>query len=133
MPDRRQILKAGLAGSALPAAVFASAARAAGPLKVQRAVYDERFDEARGFAREAAARGWPLRPIRGDVTDVWFHDLDLLWKSEPASVAGLTAPSALFCLERLSWDAGLRVAHRAEVPGAGLVAWLIAPRRRAPA
>ncbi len=31
----------------------------------------------------------------------------------PAAIAGLTAHGALFCLERLGWDVGMRVATRA--------------------
>lgn len=133
MPDRRELLKAGLVGSILPAGALTSTARAAPPLTVQRAVYDERFEEGRAFGREAEARGWPARAIRGDVTQVWFHDLDLLWKQRPAPVAGVTARDSLFCLERLAWDANLRVVSREEIKGTPLISWLIAPRLRAAA
>jgi|WetSurMetagenome_2_1015567.scaffolds.fasta_scaffold96962_2 hypothetical protein len=130
MATRRELLKAGAAGSVLPLSGLASMARASEPLAVQRAVYDDRFAEGLAFAREAGGRGWPLRAIRGDVTDLWFHDLHGLWKQGPAPVAGLTARDSLFCLERLAWDAGLRVVSREEAAGSPLVSWLIAPPLR---
>ena len=131
MATRRDVLRVGAAGSILPLSGLAWAARAAAPLNIRRAVYDDRFAEGLSFAREAEAKGWPLRAISGDVTDLWFHDLDLLWTQGPAPVAGLTARNSLFCLERLAWDAGLRVVLREEIAGAPLVAWLIAPKVRA--
>ncbi len=129
MADRRQILKAGLAASAAPLGAFAftdAEAHAAGP--VHRAVYDERYASSRAFGRMAALKGWPLAPIRGDITQLWFHDLALEWKRRPAAVAGLTGADSLFCLERLAWDAGLRVLWRSRDASSGLVAWVIGPR-----
>ena len=45
---------------------------------------------------------------------VWYDDLCLRWRREPAAIAGLTAHGALFCLERLAWDQRLRVVYRGE-------------------
>jgi hypothetical protein len=56
-----------------------------------------------------------VHAIRGDITDLWFHDLDLRWKQGPAPIAGLTTHGPLFCLERLAWGKGI-VDHRP--PGA---------------
>jgi hypothetical protein len=55
-----------------------------------------------------------VHSIRGDITDLWFHDLDARWKQSPAAIAGLTAQGALFCLERLAWDHGMRVVFRGD-------------------
>ena len=44
MTDRRTVLKAGLAGSIIPLGAVASAAAAAQPLKIHRAVYDRPVD-----------------------------------------------------------------------------------------
>ena len=131
MTDRRQILKAGLAGSLLPLGALASAATAAEPLAVHRAVYDSRFAAGRAFAAEAKAKGWTTTAIHGDVTDLWYHDLHARWRKEPAAVAGVTAADSLWVLERLAWDAGLRVTSRTTLPHEPVVAWLIAPRARA--
>jgi hypothetical protein len=131
MANRRELMQAGLAASILPAGLIARQARAQTPLAVHRAIYDERFEAGRAFAVQARQRGWTTRAIRGDVTDLWFNELSLRWKQGPAPIAGLTAKNSLFCLERLAWDAGMRVVSRAEDPKSQLVAWLIAPPARA--
>ena len=132
MANRRQIIQSGLAASALPALSLADAALAAHPehAQVYRAIYDERFAEGQAFALQAAQRGWPTRAIRGDVTDLWFHELGPRWKQGPAAVCGLTARESLFCLEHLAWDARMRVVSRTVDPKTQLVSWLIAPVRR---
>ncbi len=128
--SRRQVLKGVGLASALPASALTSMAQAAAPLSIHRAVYDSRFPAACAFAAEAALKGWPTRAIQGDVTDLWYHDLALKWRQGPAPIAGVTAVNSLFCLERLAWDAGLRVVSRTELPQDQLVSWLIAPVRR---
>jgi hypothetical protein len=48
-----------------------------------------------------------------------------------ASLSGFTAHGALFCLERLAWDVGMRVTHSEEHRYARhepLYSWVIAPR-----
>jgi len=130
MADRRQVLKAGLVGSVLPLGALAGAATAAEPLAIHRAIYDRRFEAGRAFAAEARARGWTTVAIEGDVTDLWYHHLDLRWRQGPAPVAGVTQANSLFVLERLAWDAGMRVTSRAALAREPLVSWLIAPRAR---
>ena len=132
MTNRRDLIKAGLVGAALPLATAGSGqARAAAPPVIHRAIYDERFAAGRAFALDAARRGWSTVAIRGDVTDVWFHDLGPRWKQSLAAIAGVTAHNSLFVLERLAWDVGLRVTARAELKDAPLVSWIISPVRRA--
>ena len=127
MANRRDLLKVGLAASVLPMDLIARQAMAQAPLSIHRAIYDERFDAGLAFAADARRRGWTVRAIRGDVTDLWFNELALRWKQGPAPIAGLTAKNSLFCLERLAWDAGMRVVSRADDPKSQLVGWLIAP------
>ena len=133
MTTRRVFIQAGAALSAAPALAVSRAALAAAPAgRVRLAVFDERFAAARAFAAEAARQGWPLAAIRGDITDLWFHDLSRRWAKDAAPVAGMTIGQSLFCLERLAWDAGLRVITRETHPNAGgLVSWVIARRRPA--
>jgi hypothetical protein len=57
-------------------------------------------------------RALPTQAIRGDITEVWFSDLYYRWKQAPAAIAGMTAPGAIFCLEMLARDAGMRMALR---------------------
>ena len=51
---------------------------------------------------------------RGDITDFWYNELDLAWRSQPQAIAGFTRHGPLFVLERFAWDRGLKVAFRAE-------------------
>ncbi len=132
MATRRDVIKTGVVASAAPASALAGfAARAATPvLIIYKAVYDERFADGRTYAAQAAARGWATAAVRGDVTDLWFHDLSQRWKQGAAPIAGLTTEASLFCLEQLARDAGMRVVSRQKEPGQPLVYWLIAPTRR---
>lgn len=129
MTSRREFLQIGIAASALPLAT--QAARAAGlpPLaadeqahavRLYKVVYDTRIPASVAFARRAEASGVATYPIEGDMTRFWYEDLYHRWRSGPAAIAGLTAHGALFCLERLAWDQGLRVVFRGEhTPGDG--------------
>ena len=96
-----------------------------------KVIFDERFPASVAFANQAQRQGLPVHAIRGDITSLWFHDLDLRWKQGPAAIAGLTDPNALFCLDLLARDKGMRVASCEPRPG-GLVAWVISPRAIAP-
>ena len=116
MTSRRELLKAGLAVSALPMAAsagFAHAERAAA-VPLYKVGYDTRFAASVAFAERAAAHGLAVAAMHGDVTRLWYDDLYHRWREQPAAIAGLTAHAALFCLERLAWDQRLRVVYRGE-------------------
>src|SRR5262245_44331745 len=121
MVSRREILQTGIAVGSLPIATSAAwatgdAARTAPlpALHFYKVIFDQRFAASRLFGREAARRGAAVHAIDGDITDVWYHDLHARWRAGPAAIAGLTAHGAIFCLERLAWDVGMRVVFRAE-------------------
>lgn len=117
MTSRRDMLKGGLAVSALPLAAragLAGAEPAVSAVPLYRVVYDRRFPASVAFARRAAERGLPVHGIDGDVTELWYGDLYHRWRQGPAAIAGLTAYGALFCLERLAWDQRMRVVYRGE-------------------
>jgi hypothetical protein len=121
MASRREFLQAGIAALALPISAHAALSPAAGAPEdaiaftpLYKVVFDERFPAGVAFGAEARSLGLPTHSIRGDITDLWFHDLDAQWKKKPAAVAGLTAQGALFCLERLAWDHGMRVVFRGD-------------------
>ncbi len=99
---------------------------------VHTVVVDTGCVQSREFARELAQYGAAVRPFAGDVTALWFDHLEPLWRQTRAAVAGLTRYSSLFCLERLSWDHGLRVVYRAQHPVQPLYSWVIALPRREP-
>jgi hypothetical protein len=157
MHSRREFLQAGIAASIVPIAMPAHAI-ACGTAATRivppdgrffAIVYDVRFDEAALLASNAERVGLPVTRITGDITDFWFNELSLRWRSRtgvtpvcqtaaPVAIAGVTAQGPLFCLERLGWDHGMRVtsrgAHRvrAEHPGEHdeLLSWVIAPKQR---
>jgi hypothetical protein len=121
MASRREFLQLGVAALALPMSVGTAAtptaARGAvgsGPAQLYKVIYDQRHVQSRAFANEVLRLGVPVHGIRGDITDFWFRELDPRWKKEPVAVAGLTEHGPLFCLERLSWDHGMRVVYRAD-------------------
>ena len=118
MMNRREFIQTGATAVVLtgighaPRAFAASLAPMGKPL--YKAIYDERFRDSVAFADEATRLGVGTHAIRGDITDLWFKDLDSRWRLDKATVAGLTTESALFCLEQFSWDHRMRVVYRAE-------------------
>lgn len=153
METRREFLQMTLAAAALPAAAgaIAAASRASslvsapasappapsttrpdGPsLDLYKVIYDERFPTSRTFAQQVSRHGVAVHAIKGDITSVWFNDLSVRWKQSPAAIAGLTAPAALFCLERLAWDHGMRcVFHEEHVIDQAELGWVYPIARR---
>lgn len=142
MLSRRRFIESGVAGTlagaltawrspaeaAAGSAIHGGDPRAGSPLEssgspragavhrmpLHAAVFDERFAEAARFAAEAHRLGLPVRGVRGDVTDLWYAELHPLWKRQARPIAGLTPYAALFCLERLAWDHGMRVVYHGE-------------------
>lgn len=107
MTNRRQFLHAAALAAAVP--IVARSGMGVDTGGDRLVVFDRRFQMARQFAARAGLDGLKLRAIDGDITALWFEELSLRWKEKPLWVAGLTARPALFCLERLAWDHGMRV------------------------
>jgi hypothetical protein len=118
MTSRRAFLKVGLAASALlpvgARANFVGFEARASVVSLYKVLYDTRFAASVAFARRAAARGFAVHAMTGDMTRFWYDDLYHRWRQEPVAIAGLTAHGALFCLERLGWEQGMRVVYRGE-------------------
>jgi hypothetical protein len=120
--SRRALLIAGAMGSivsALPRASRASPGQAPGPVRPpdppQVLVYDRRTAIARQTATIAAAADqWQLVGYAGDVTDVWVDTLQPLWTSGRHSVAGLSTPAGLFCIEQMAATFRMKVAMRCD-------------------
>jgi hypothetical protein len=114
MVNRRTLLKLGTAGMAaavVQAPAFGSSLLGSSPL-LARAVFDERFAEARAFADVFQSRGMPTTGIRGDVAALWYHDLKARLLEQRSPLVGLTDRTALFCLEELARDVGMKVQGR---------------------
>jgi hypothetical protein len=139
MINRRQVLQSGLAATSIPLVTAVSLA----PLQSAHAkvlaqpalfkvLFDQRFAVSREFGRHAQWRGLNAQGFNGDITQVWYQDLYPRWQRGPAAIAGVTAHGALFCLERLAWDVGMRVTVREEESYGqheSLYSWVIAPPR----
>ena len=70
---------------------------------------------ANSFGGKFAALGAPVHAIADDeITELWLGTIRPLWAKGPATIAGLTRPAALFCLEQLAWSHRLRVVFHAE-------------------
>lgn len=131
MGNRREFLQAGVATVTAAAAAAltpslatardatatgyeqtaASRLRAHAPL--YKVLYDERFPAAVQFAVEARRLGANPVAIRGDVTDLWYHDLHRRWATAPAAIAGMTTYYSMFVLDMMARDAGMRLVYQA--------------------
>ena len=117
MTSRREFVKAGLVGAALPFAAradFASVRSGGTTVPLYKVLYDTRFAASVAFARRAEEAGLAVHATAGDMTRFWYDDLYHRWRREPVAIAGLTAHGALFCLERLAWEERMRVVYRGE-------------------
>lgn len=121
MTNRREFLQIGIATGAWPLASRAAFAAGApeSPIPLYKVVYDGRFGDSVAFATRARELGLRIHEIEGDITALWYHELDSRWRrgatnDQPVAIAGLTGHGPLFCLERLAWDQRMRVVFRAE-------------------
>jgi len=137
--NRRQVLKWAAAASAAATGALSFRASAAASressLPIELFVFDRRFADARAAAARSAANGVETAAFDGDLTNLWYDQLDLRWRRAPMALAGVTTESGLFVLETLAVDRGMRVVERtqlsAQTPGGeSLYSWTIAPRAR---
>jgi hypothetical protein len=132
MITRRQLLE-GVAVCATAAAGASAFPAGAAPVTPDLFVFDSRRPEAAAAAEAAARRGAPVAEAGDDLADVWRSRLRPLWRSSASTIAGVTTPGALFVIETLAADHGLRVLSRVPlraVDGGAepLVSWVIGPR-----
>jgi len=109
--DRRNVMTAGgavVGGIAM--SQNAAVALTAASNKNCLIVADTRIAASREFS--AASNGRRIAWIEGDITKLWYEELDTSWHGENIAVAGLTEYGPFFCLERLAMDRGLRVAFK---------------------
>lgn len=115
MSNRREFLQISLAAAALPVLAGPDVSpkepegEPAGGVVVEAA-----SPLASVFRTEAARLGLRVWEIHDDITELWYHELSLLWKETPLVLAGVTLSTSLFCLETLARDHQMRVWFRAE-------------------
>jgi len=118
MTTRREFLKAA-AASALPV-VVAAMPLDRGPslprgMAVRAVLIDARHAHARTVGERLVGSGASVLALPvGDVTRIWLDTIGPAWKREALAVAGLTERPALFCLEQLAFECGLRVVFHGE-------------------
>ena len=81
---------------------------------LDQVVFDTRYFGSRAFGEAAARAGRVAVGFPGDVTALWQRSLLPAWAAGACAVAGMTTPSALFCLEQLAKDHWMRVVLRVE-------------------
>jgi hypothetical protein len=118
MVNRRSVLKIGAATVAGVLVKMPVSGRNATPARThsafERVVFDDRFAESQAFATELERAGAVTSAIRGDVAKLWYDDLRVHLRENRLPFAGLTDRAALFCLEELARDVGMRVIFRAD-------------------
>ena len=99
---------------ALPrvAAPFGALRAAGQSLRLERFVFDVRFEESAAIA--GGVRDVPLAPIADDLMTLWYEELDLAWREKPMALAGVTLAETLFVLETFALDRGMHVVYRGE-------------------
>ena len=154
MASRRTFLKSSLSACTATALIRPLSGHTREIPLYYKAVFDDRFEDSRTFAAAALERGIPTAAIRGDVTKLFFDDLDLRWRKGPVLLAGYTTKASQFCLNLLARDRGMRLSHCVAEPSvesalrvldgllprqctahppssdsSGLLFWIIAPGR----
>lgn len=123
MITRRELVKWGVAGSALAGSSFPAFARASSQ-HIDIFVSDRRYPSVRW-------EGVKTYEINGDVTALWYDVIGPAWKRPGFIVSGITGEDALFVLEMLAFQHGRRVVTRKPLPSPhttlGAVSWVIAP------
>jgi hypothetical protein len=114
MQSRREFLQTGAVVSAIAMnGVLAGSAAAIGvrpSVPLRWALYDDRYAEGRSFAAAAAAQGIAARALDdGDITRFWHDELDVLWRREPAAIAGLTQFGPMLVIEQLAAEARMHL------------------------
>lgn len=112
MATRRDFMIAMAAATAGGMTSQAASGLTPAPTHLDRFLVDRNYAQAASFARRARSAGGQIHEVCGDATPLWRRVLDPGMGSKGRSFAGLTCPTALFCLERMAWDRGMRVMFR---------------------
>lgn len=121
MSTRREFIQVGLAATAAVAVHSLSMAAASASMQTAsipngafyKVIYDSAFPAAIAFAAEAQRLGATTHAIRGDVTDLWYHDLSRRWAHMPTPIAGMTTYQSMFVLALMARDARMHLTYQA--------------------
>ena len=136
MLDRRSLLKT---GAAVSGAVLVPGLSAAVPFdtatSLDRFIADSRVPDSIVAARSVAANGIQVSEVDGNLTSLWYDDLNLKWQQRPMTLAGITGEDALFVLSTLAPQYRMRVVHQEKIglkeqlsqSSLAIYSWMIAP------
>lgn len=131
MRNRREFLQTGaaIAAIAMNSKLAANAAIGERPrVSLRWALYDDRYEDGRSFAAAAAAQGIATRAlVDGDITRFWHDELDVLWRREPAPIAGLTQFGPMLVIEQLAAECRMHLTVSGEHRFARLAAAVQTP------
>jgi hypothetical protein len=88
-------------------------------MRFNKVLYDERTTAGLAFAAEARRLGADVHAVKGDVTKIWFDELQPQWQATQVATAGLTDFNSWFVLDLMARDAGMRtvyLAHHESTP-----------------
>ena len=97
--------------AAVPQGVIDQGLRGPLPYKV---IFDTRFHASCSFGAGAAQLGCAIQPIAGDITALWFNELQPHWANRKEAIVGMSTGASLLCLEQLAWEQWMRVVARVE-------------------
>lgn len=118
MTSRREFVRSGLSTVAAGAAMLRGAH--AVPFQPARSTpsivaIDRTLVTAAVLATAAARDGERVLFFEGDVGTLWLHEIEPLWRTGAAAIAGITGVGVLFCLETLARDYGHGTIERGQV------------------
>jgi hypothetical protein len=111
MLNRRELLRNGLAASALGGLPLASAI--AFPMRPSIWIVDTRLAGAAETATAVSAGAFPLLRFDSDPGSLWMREIEPALRAGPTRIAGFTSAPTLFCLQYLARDYGLILAGHA--------------------
>lgn len=126
--NRRDFVITGIT-TAGTAAIALTATMTHGSRSPFAAIFDRRFEAARAFAGAMAWRGHSIYGFDGDITALWLREIEPQWRRRAGALAGVSTPTALFCLEQLAAQHWLRVVTRTALragTSGPLTSWVIA-------
>lgn len=120
-----------LAGAAAAAAAAAGRVGWASQVhEVDLVIYNERYADARAFARVHADRGIAVLPMAGDAGVLWYSKVRAQVRAGKLRIAGVGTHTDHFILHTLGRDSGMKVRSSTRLKGShegpGLVSWTMA-------
>ena len=97
---------------------------------VDLVIYNERYADARAFARVHAEHGITVLPMDGDAGVLWYSKVRAMARAGKLRIAAVGTHTDHFILHTLARETGMKVRSATRLKGAhdgpGLVSWVMA-------